>query len=133
MTTSDSALFDVSLVARVAEQSDVDVDRLAALASELQSIAESVRSVDELVFEYRKAFGDVVAGRTERAYLLLVPPHVWPEFEGKLDATADELSALRELHAAAFDQGVANQGVENESGRDADPQNENRQPLVLYR
>lgn len=106
MTSTDAAGFDPALLETVARDRHVDPGRLTTLAADLQAAAESVRGVDGLVFEYRKSFGDVVVGRTETAYYLAVPPHVWPEFAALLDATDAELAALRDAHTRRFEAAV---------------------------
>lgn len=120
----DEGPFPAELVAAVAAEFDVDSDRLRELAAATQSLAEAVRSVDGLVFEYRDAFGDVVAARTESTYYLRVPPHVWTEFGERLDASEGELAALGALHARRFEEAVERSAATRES---------DRQPMVLER
>lgn len=125
MTDGLEALFDDALYSAVASAQEVDPDRLRRLAADLQTAARSVRSVDDLVFEYRKAFGDVIVQRTPEAYFLLLPPHVWPEFAARLDASDDELEALRALHRQRLQQEVERDGLASDV--------DSGDPLVLSR
>ena len=131
MTGSAVAGFDADLLAGVAGAEGVEPSRLETLVADLQAAAESVRDVDELVFEYRKAFGgSVVVRRTDEAYFLRVPPHVWPEFATRLDATDAELRALKAAHGRRFAAAVGHPRGDRPGGRGRVDDDE---PLVLER
>jgi len=76
------APFDPAAVAAVAADRGVDAAALRERLRAHQRTARSVRDVDGLVYEYRRAFpGEVVRERTPAAYYLSVPERVWGEFE----------------------------------------------------
>lgn len=91
--------FDPALVERVAEEHGVDPAALAALVERHHAYAARVPGIDELVFEWRRAFPyDPVVARTADAYHLAVDASVWTEFATQLGLDDEELAALRALH-----------------------------------
>lgn len=124
MTDADRdplAAFDDAVVADVARKRDRSPAALRELAARQQESVRDLPGVDDLVYEYRKAFArSPVAERREAAYYLLVPGHVWPEFGAALSLSEAELAALRALHDRQFRAAVG------------DPDGD-RDPLVLVR
>lgn len=93
--------FDADDVASVADDAPVEVaaDDVRAALRAHQRLVRDLRSVDGLVFEYRKEFAhDPVVARDEEAYYLRVPSRVWPEFGAALELDAAVLAALRAVH-----------------------------------
>lgn len=113
--------FDDGALASVAHERDLPVERLRSLVVRQQESVRGLPGVDDLVYEYRKAFArQPVVERREEAYYLLVPGHVWPEFAGALSIPEAELAALRAVHDRQFRAAVGD--------HDGD-----RDPLVLVR
>jgi len=91
--------FDADLVAAVAEEHDVDRDRLTTLARTHQSNVRDLPGVDDIVYEWRNQFHlDPLLARTTATYYLALPAHVWDEFAESLGATDAERAALVALH-----------------------------------
>jgi hypothetical protein len=91
--------FDDDLLASVAEQRDIDLDRLTALVRTHQSNVRELPGVDDIVYEWRNQFHlDPLLARTGAAYYLALPGHVWDEFADSLDVTDAERDALVALH-----------------------------------
>lgn len=93
--------FDAADVASVADDAPAEVaaaDVRAALRAH-QRLVRDLRSVDGLVFEYRKEFAhDPVVARDGEAYYLRVPSRVWPEFGTALELGAAVFAAVRAVH-----------------------------------
>lgn len=100
MTDRDElAVFGADVVDEVAAAHGLPADRLADVARTHQSTVRDAPGVDNLVYEWRNYFHlDPMLARTDDAYYLAVPDHVWEEFAGEVDADDDELEALRALH-----------------------------------
>lgn len=133
------APFDPETIAAVAADRGVDAEALRERLRAHQRTARSVRAVDGLVYEYRRAFaGEVVRGRTPAAYYLSVPERVWGEFEADAPdaAGAERTDAVRAVHertlAAAVDEeseeSTGDDGA-SASGRRGEP----RAAMVLAR
>jgi len=91
--------FDADLLAAVAEERDVDVERLRTLARTHQSNVRDLPGVDDIVYEWRNQFHlDPLLVRTTATYYLALPAHVWDEFAESLGATDVERDALVALH-----------------------------------
>ncbi|WP_224449995.1 hypothetical protein [Haloprofundus salilacus] len=93
--------FDADLVSSVAADHETTPERLSELVARHQRSVRDLPGVDDIVYEWRKAFAEnpVVERQTER-YLLSVPSHVWPEFASALSLSDTELAALQAVHAA---------------------------------
>ena len=116
-----SEAFDPDAIASVADETEVDADRLADLLDRLQRVIRPERTADDLVYEYRKAFArDPLIERRPDAYYLAVPGHVWPEFGDALDCSSAELRALRSVHDRQFHATLGDHG-------------DDRAPLILLR
>ena len=102
MTDRDEiAVFEDALIEDVAAAHDVSTDRLTELARSHQSNVRDLPGVDNIVYEWRNHFHlDPLLVRTEDAYYLALPDHVWEEFADDFAADDGELSALRALHEA---------------------------------
>jgi hypothetical protein len=100
MTDRDElAVFDNGIVDEVAADHDVSADRLAELARTHQSNVRDLPGVDNLVYEWRNHFHlDPLLARTDEAYYLALPAHVWDEFADDVAADGDERAALVALH-----------------------------------
>lgn len=103
MTRDPLAAFDDDVVASVASDRDLSVERLRELLRRQQESVRSLPGVDDLVYEYRKAFArQPLAERHPDAYFLLVPARVWPEFASALSLSDPELAAVRAVHDRQF-------------------------------
>lgn len=91
-------MFDPELVAAVAADAGVAAADLSELVERHQASVAELPGTEDLVYEWRKHFADPVVRRTERAYYLSVPDHVWDEFGADLGASADALGALMDVH-----------------------------------
>lgn len=130
------AAFDDGVLARVARERDLPPDRLRELAARQQETVRGLPGVDDLVYEYRKAFArDPVAERRAAAYYLLVPGHVWPEFGDALSLSEAELAALRALHDRQLRAAVGADPTRSRtpSGTAVGDRDGDREPLVLVR
>ncbi|PSP31781.1 hypothetical protein BRC64_08845 [Halobacteriales archaeon QH_10_67_22] len=93
------AVFDEAVVADVAADHGLDSDRLADLARTHQSNVRDLPGVDDIVYEWRNYFHmDPLLARTETAYYLALPDHVWDEFAEDIDLDGDRRAALVALH-----------------------------------
>jgi hypothetical protein len=91
--------FDPDLLAAVAEDHGVGVDRLTTLARTHQSNVRDLPGVEDIVYEWRSQFHwDPLLARTTGAYYLALPDHVWDEFADSLGVTDAERDALVALH-----------------------------------
>jgi len=100
MTDRDElAAFDRGLIVEVAAEYDLDEDRLAELVSTHQSNVRELPGVDDIVYEWRNHFHlDPMLARTDGAYYLALPDHVWDEFADALDVDDAERTALVAVH-----------------------------------
>jgi hypothetical protein len=114
MTDRDElAVFDDDLVEEVAAEHNHSADSLTALARRHQSNVHEQPGVDDIVYEWRNHFHlDPVVARTDEAYYLALPEHVWEEFDDTLDAEANELTALHSLHDRQARQNAAAVGFD---------------------
>jgi len=91
--------FDADCIAAVADDHDIDVDRLTALARTHQANVRDLPGVDDIVYEWRNQFHlDPLLARTTEAYYLALPAHVWDEFAESLGINDTERAALVALH-----------------------------------
>lgn len=139
------AAFDDAVFAAVARDRDRLPADLRDLAVRHQRSVRDLPGVDDLVYEYRKAFArGPVADRRAEAYYLLVPDHVWPEFGAALSVSDADLAALRALHDRQFRAALGGLDSDTDSSSDADADSDSgldfdgdgdgdRDPLVLVR
>lgn len=107
---------------------EVSVDDIRAALAAHQHLVRDLRSVDGLVFEYRKEFvRDPVVDRDDDALYLVVPPRVWPEFGDALALDADVLAVVRAVHER-----VVGSVVDGGSGPDGEG-DDDRDAMVLAR
>ncbi|WP_415381759.1 hypothetical protein [Halosimplex sp. TS25] len=99
MTRDELAAFDDAVLADAADDNDVSVDRLAALVRTHQSNVRDLPGVEDIVYEWRNYFHqDPLVGRTEGAYYLALPDHVWEEFVEDMGIEGAERAALLAVH-----------------------------------
>jgi len=100
MTDSDELdAFTEEVIAAVAADHGVDLDRLTELVRRHQSNVRDLPGVDDIVYEWRNQFHlDPMLARTDDAYYLALPAHVWDEFADDLDVVDDERAALVAVH-----------------------------------
>lgn len=97
------AAFDDEIVATTATDADVPQAALDDMITRQQELVREYPGVDNLVFEWRRAFpNDPLVRRTERAYYLVVGEHVWTDFQSRLDLSDDDLRTLRTVHERQF-------------------------------
>ncbi|EJN60091.1 hypothetical protein [Halogranum rubrum] len=95
--------FDDAVIEAVARERDFEVQTLRDLVRKQQEVVRSLPGVDDIVYEWRKAFAtDPLVERRPDAYFLSVPGHVWPEFASSLSASGEELNAVRAVHDRQF-------------------------------
>jgi len=93
------AAFDEAVIDAVADQHGIDERRLRALVRRHQQSVRDLPGVDDIVYEWRKAFRtDPLVERRPDRYVLATPAHVWPEFGDHLDLDDDERTALEAVH-----------------------------------
>ena len=93
------AVFDGSIIADAAADHDLAVADLTALVRQHQSNVRDLPGVDDIVYEWRNYFHlDPMLARTEAAYYLAVPDHVWDEFADDLSLDEAERTALLAVH-----------------------------------
>jgi len=91
--------FDADCIAAVAEDHDLDVDRLTTLVRTHQANVRDLPGVEDIVYEWRSQFHwDPLLARTTETYYLALPDHVWDEFADSMDATDAECDALAAVH-----------------------------------
>ncbi|WP_135363395.1 hypothetical protein [Halosimplex halophilum] len=101
MTTDELAAFDEAVVESVAADREVSVERLTDVVRTHQANVRELPGVEDIVYEWRNYFHlDPLVGRTEDAYYLALPDHVWAEFTDDLDLTEAESEALLAVHDA---------------------------------
>jgi len=100
MIDSDElSAFADDVIAAVAADHGVDRDRLTDLVRSHQSNVRDLPGVDDLVYEWRNQFHlDPMLARTDDAYYLALPAHVWDEFGDDLGVDDDERAALIAVH-----------------------------------
>lgn len=108
MTDRDAVVFDDATIAAVAADADVSERSLRDVLDDQNALVRDfpgIESVDDLVYEWRTAFHEEpLVERTPEAYYLSVRPHVWADFEQRLDANEAVFDALRELHRRIFEE-----------------------------
>jgi hypothetical protein len=93
------------------DESAID-ERLADLVRTHQSNVRDLPGVEDIVYEWRNYFHqDPLVGRTDGAYYLALPDHVWDEFVADMGIEDPERAALLAVHdrqarAAPADAGV---------------------------
>jgi hypothetical protein len=101
------APFEDDAIEAVAAARSIDPDTLRALIRSQQRLVREFPdlTVEALVHDWRTAFPeDPLVGTDEVAYYLSVRSHVWADIVGRLDLTATEREALRQVHARQFEQ-----------------------------
>ncbi|MFC7138290.1 hypothetical protein ACFQMA_00385 [Halosimplex aquaticum] len=99
MTRDELAAFDEAVLAEAADEHGVSADRLADLVRTHQSNVRDLPGVEDIVYEWRNYFHrDPLVGRTEGAYYLALPDHVWEEFAEDMDIEGAERAALLAVH-----------------------------------
>ncbi|WP_224269281.1 hypothetical protein [Haloprofundus salinisoli] len=131
MTRDPLSGFDADVVAGVAADRGTTAEELSELLARHQQSVRDLPGVDDIVYEWRKAFADnpVVERRDDR-YLLSVPSHVWPEFASALSLSEEELAALRAVHAEQLRADVGDGAETDALGDDG---NEDDDPMILVR
>lgn len=118
MTRDPLAAFDGALIDAVGGE---DAARLRTVARRHQETVRENPGVDDLVYEWRRAYRHApLVARTDAAYYLLVEPVAWREFGDALALDGPERDLLRALHARQFAAVVGDH-------------DEGRQPMVLTR
>ncbi|WP_459193941.1 hypothetical protein [Halosimplex sp. J119] len=112
MTRDELAAFDDDVIGAAADAHDVTAERLAELVRTHQSNVRELPGVEDIVYEWRNYFHqDPLVGRTQDAYYLALPDHVWEEFIADMDIEDPERAALlaahdRQARAAPSEAGV---------------------------
>ncbi|SDM22873.1 hypothetical protein SAMN04487949_1351 [Halogranum gelatinilyticum] len=92
-------VFEGTVIETVARERGLAVTDLRELVRRHQQSVRDLPGVDNLVYEWRKAFAtDPLVERRGDSYFLAVPGHVWPEFGSALSLSTAELNALRAVH-----------------------------------
>ncbi|MFB6079415.1 MAG: hypothetical protein ABEJ81_00185 [Haloferacaceae archaeon] len=128
------AAFDPPVLAAVAGGDEAE-RRLRAVARRHQEAVRATPGVDDLVYEWRRAFPrNELVERRDDAYYLLVGPAAWREFGDALGLDAGERDRLRALHARQFAAAVGDPGSGSGATGDAEPgRTDDRAPMVLTR
>jgi hypothetical protein len=114
--------FDADLCADVAETHGVGPDRLRRLARTHQSSVRDLPGVEDIVYEWRSQFHwDPLLARTNEAYYLALPGHVWDEFAEALGVSDEERNALVALHGRQIRRDAADVGVDTGRLDESDP------------
>jgi hypothetical protein len=101
MTSDELGAFDEVVVESVAADRDVSVERLTDILRIHQANVRELPGVEDIVYEWRNYFHlDPLVGRTEGAYYLALPDHVWTEFTDDLALDDAEAAALLAVHDA---------------------------------
>ncbi|ELZ23745.1 hypothetical protein C475_14078 [Halosimplex carlsbadense 2-9-1] len=113
MTRDELAAFDEAVLESVAADRDVAVERLTDIVRTHQSNVRELPGVEDIVYEWRNYFHqDPLVGRTEGAYYLALPEHVWAEFTDDLGLDETESAALLAVHDAQARAAPSEAGVE---------------------
>jgi hypothetical protein len=113
MTSDELAAFDEAVLESVATDRDVSVERLTDIVRTHQSNVRELPGVEDIVYEWRNYFHrDPLVGRTEGAYYLALPDHVWAEFTDDLGLDEAEGAALLAAHDAQARAAPSEAGVE---------------------
>ncbi|WP_436924610.1 hypothetical protein [Halosimplex amylolyticum] len=99
MTRDELAAFDDAVLAAAADEHGVSTARLTDLVRTHQSNVRDLPGVEDIVYEWRNYFHqDPLVGRSEAAYYLALPAHVWEEFVEDLGIEGPERAALLAVH-----------------------------------
>jgi hypothetical protein len=91
--------FDDETFATVASETGLGADPLRDLTRRHQEGVRDLPGVDDIVYEWRNHFHlDPLVVRTETAYVLALPDHVWEEFAEGLAASGEAMAALKSVH-----------------------------------
>ncbi|WP_435194646.1 hypothetical protein [Natronomonas sp. EA1] len=97
--TRDLPVFEAELVTAVAEAHDTSPDQLAALVARVQSYLAGFPGIEDLVYEWKRAFAyDPVVLRDDERYVVVLLPYVWEELAEQLELEDDDLATLRAVH-----------------------------------
>jgi len=111
-------------IAAAASAHGVDADRLRSLVRRHQESVREFPGVENLVYEWRRTLPrSPLVERRPDAYLCLIEPTIWAEFDDALSLSDAEATALRAVHARQFEAAL---------GPDA-PDVDDRDPIVLTR
>jgi len=113
MTRDELAAFDEAVVESVAAERDVSTERLTDVVRTHQANVRDLPGVEDIVYEWRNYFHrDPLVGRTDGAYYLALPAHVWEEFTDDLALGDAESAALLAVHDAQARAAPGDAGVE---------------------
>jgi len=113
MTRDELAAFDEATLADAAADHGVTTERLTDIVRTHQSNVRELPGVEDIVYEWRNYFHqDPLVGRTEGAYYLALPDHVWAEFTDDLGLYETERAALLAAHDAQARAAPSEAGVE---------------------
>lgn len=113
MTRDELAAFDQSVIDAVADDHGVSAERLTDLVATHQRNVRDLPGVEDIVYEWRNYFHlDPMVARTEAAYYLALPDHVWEEFVEDLALEDGERAALLALHDRQAREDAATAGVD---------------------
>lgn len=121
------APFDDDVVAAVAAETGGSEASLWEALGRHQAYADSLPSVDDLVYEWRTQLPyDPLVTRTDEAYYVALLPGVWNEFGEQMGLSGATITRLREVHDRQA------RRVADERGEPTDPY-EGAAPMVLSR
>jgi len=92
------APFDDEVVRGVAGTNSVDEERLRDALADHQRTMRENPGVEDLVYEWRKRFGDAVLHRTPETFFMAVRETVWEEYGAHLGLDDYLLAAVVAVH-----------------------------------
>lgn len=108
--------FEDTVIETVARERGLELSVLRELVRRQQQTVRNLPGVDDIVYEWRKAFAtDPLVERRGDSYFLAVPNHVWPEFATALSVSTDELNALRAVHDRQFRAVLGDEAGDNDA------------------
>jgi hypothetical protein len=90
--------FDATIVRDVAAAHEREASWLDTQLARHQRSMASLPGIEDLVYEWRKQYGDVVLSRTPEQYVVTVPDWVWGEFADALCLETGGVEPLVEVH-----------------------------------
>lgn len=116
------APFDADVVAAVAEETGGSEASLWDALGRHQAYADSLSSVDDLVYEWRTQLPyDPLVARTDEAYYVALLPGVWNEFGEQMGLSGATITRLREVHDRQARRAAADRGDSTEAYEGAAP------------
>lgn len=116
------APFDADVVAAVAAETDGSEASLWDALGRHQAYADSLPSVDDLVYEWRTQLPyDPLVARTDEAYYVALLPGVWNEFGEQMGLSGATITRLREVHDRQARRVAAERGEPTEPYEGAAP------------